>query len=172
MRFNGEVTGNAEQLAWTLSKDSRLEVEMDRGRFPLPRTLQWLLPAKNQHVTLECLEPIKGQLKLTAIPPQFTVEGPVRAQYGASQAPVQMEVVLRRVAGQGAEHLTGAGTYRLMGASETIPPDMLAAQHVQWNLQGTFALDDTHVRGTLETPSSIHLTELRTAAVEVPESAV
>ena len=119
VRFNGEVTGNAEQLAWTLSKDSRLEVELDRGLFPLPPTLQWLLPAKNRHVVLECLEPIKGQLRLTAIPPQFTVEGPIRAQYGAAQAPVQMEVVLRRVAGQGAEHLTAAGTYRLMGASDT-----------------------------------------------------
>ncbi len=119
MRFNGEVTGNAEQLAWTLSKDSRLEVELDRALFPLPHTLQWLLPAKNQHVVLECLEPIKGQLRLTAIPPQFTVEGPIRAQYGAAQAPVQMEVALRRVAGQGAEHLTAAGTYRLMGASDT-----------------------------------------------------
>src|SRR4029453_12363419 len=32
--------------------------------------------------------------------------------------------------------------------------------------------DDTHVRGTLEAPSSVHLTELRMAAVEVPESAV
>ena len=123
-------------------------------------------------MVLECLEPIKGQLKLTDIPPQFTVEGPIRAQYGAAQAPVQMEVVLRRVAGQGAEHLTAAGTYRLMGASDQIPPDVLTAQQVQWDLQGTFALDDTHVRGTLETPSSVHLTELRTAAVEVPESAV
>ena len=172
VHFNGEVTGNAEQLVWTLSQDSRLEVELDRALLPLPQTLQWLLPAKNQHVVLECLEPIKGQLRLTAIPLQFTVEGPIRAQYGTAQAPVQMEVALRRVAGQGAEHLTAAGTYRLMGASDTIPPDLLAAQHVQWNLHGTFALDDTHVRGTLETPSSVHLTELRTAVVEVPESTV
>jgi len=83
-----------------------------------------------------------------------------------------MEVVLHRVAGQGAAHLTAAGTYRLMGASDKIPPDVLAAQHVQWNLHGTFVLDDTHVRGTLETPSSVHLTELRMAAIEVPDSAV
>jgi len=172
VRFNGEMTGNAEQLAWTLSQDSRLEIELDRGLFPLPPLLQRLLPAKNRHVVLECLEPIKGQLKLTDIPPQFTVEGPIRARYGAVQAPVQMEVALRRVAGRGAEYLTAAGTYRLMGASDKIPPDVLAAQHVQWNLQGTFILDDMHVRGTLETPSSIHLTELRTATVEVPESAV
>jgi len=172
VRFNGEMTGNAEQLAWTLSQDSRLEIELDRGLFPLPPLLQRLLPAKNRHVVLECLEPIKGQLKLTDIPPQFTVEGPIRARYGAVQAPVQMEVALRRVAGRGAEYLTAAGTYRLMGASDKIPPDVLAAQHVQWNLQGTFTLDDMHVRGTLETPSSIHLTELRTATVEVPESAV
>src|SRR5438093_7464708 len=40
------------------------------------------------------------------------------------------------------------------------------------DLHGTFALDDTHVQGTLETSSSIHLTELRTAAVEVPTSTV
>jgi hypothetical protein len=172
VRFNGEVTGNAAQLAWTLSQDSRLEIELDRGLFPLPPLLQWLLTAKNPHVVLECLEPIKGQLKLTDIPPQFTVEGPIRAQYGAAQAPVQMEVVLRRVAGRGAEHLTAAGTYRLMGTSDKIPPDLLAAQHVQWNLQGTFTLDDMHVQGTLETPSSVHLTEVRTATVEVPESAV
>ncbi len=172
VRFNGEVTGNAEQLAWTLSKDSRLEVELDRALFPLPHTLQWLLPSKNRHVVVECLEPIKGQLRLADMPPQFTVEGPIRAQYGAAQAPVQMEVALRRVAGQGAEHLTAAGTYRLMGASDTIPPDLLAAQHVQWSLHGTFALDDMHVRGTLETPSSVHLTELHMATVEVPESAV
>ena len=155
-----------------LEQGSRLEVELDRGLFPLPHTLQWLLPSKNRHVVLECLEPIKGQLKLTDIPPQFTVEGPIRAQYGAAQAPMQMEVVLRRVAGQGAEHLTAAGTYRLMGASDQIPPDVFTAQQVQWDLQGTFALDDMHMRGTLETPSSVHLTELRTAAVEVPESAV
>ena len=83
-----------------------------------------------------------------------------------------MEVTVRRVAGQGAEHLTAAGTYWLRGASDTIPPDVLTAQQVQWDLQGTFALDDTHVWGTLETPSSVHLTELRTAAVEVPESVV
>jgi len=172
VRFNGEVTGNAQQLAWTLSNDSRLEVKLNRGLLPLPPTLQWLLPSKNRHVVLECLEPIKGQLKLTDIPPQFTVEGPIRAQYGAAQAPVRMEMVLRRVAGQGAKHLTAAGTYRLMGASDNIPPDVLAAQHVQWDLQGTFALDDTHVRGTLETPSSVHLTALHTAAVEVPESTV
>jgi Dicarboxylate transport len=172
VRFNGEVTGNAEQLAWTLSKDSRLEVELDRSLFLLPPTLQWLLPSKNRHVVLECLEPIKGQLRLTAIPPQFTVEGPIRAQYGAAQAPVQIEVALHRAAGQGAGHLTVAGTYRLMGASDKIPPDLLTTQQVQWDLQGTFALDDMHVRGTLETSSSVHLTELRTAAVEVPESAV
>jgi hypothetical protein len=172
VRFNGEVTGNAQQLVWTLSKDARLEVELDRGLWPLPHTLQWLLPATDRHVVLECLEPIKGQLKLTDIPPRFTVEGPIRVQYGAAQAPVRMEVVLRRAAGRGAEHLTAAGTYRLMGASDNIPPDVLTAQHVQWNLHGTFALDDTHVRGTLETPSSVHLTELRMAAVEVPESAV
>ena len=43
---------------------------------------------------------------------------------------------------------------------------------MQWHLHGTFALDDTQVRGTLETPSSVHLTELRMAAVEVPESTV
>jgi len=172
VRFNGEVTGNAEQLTWTLSKDSRLEVELDRALFPLPNTLQWLLPHKNQHVVLECLEPIKGQLKLADMPPQFKVDGPIRAQYGAAQTPVQMEVALLRVAGQGAEYLTAAGTYRLMGASDNIPPDLFAAQHVQWDLQGTFALDETHVRGTLETPSSIHLTELRTAAVEIPASTV
>ena len=59
-----------------------------------------------------------------------------------------------------------------MGVSDTIPPDLFAAQQVQWDLQGTFALDDTHVRGTLETPSSVYLTALRTAAVEVPESPV
>jgi hypothetical protein len=172
VRFNGEVTGNAEQLVWTLSQDSRLAVELDRGLLPLPHTLQWLLPAKNQHVVLDCLEPIKGQLRLTAIPLQFTVEGPIRAQYGTAEAPVQMEVALRRVAGRGAEHLTATGTYRLMGASDKIPPDLLTTQQVQWNLHGTFALDDAPRRGTLETPSSIHLTELRTAAVEVPESAV
>ena len=125
VRFNGEVTGNAEQLAWTLGQDSRLEVELDRALLPLPHTLQWLLPAKNQQVVLECLEPIKGQLRLADTPPQFTVEGPIRAQYGAAQAPVQMEVALRRVAGQGAEHLTAAGTYRLTGASDNIPPDVL-----------------------------------------------
>jgi hypothetical protein len=172
VRFNGEVTGNAEQLAWTLSQDSRLEVELDRALLPLPHTLQWLLPAKNSHVVLECLEPIKGQLRLADTPPQFTLEGPLRAQYGAAQAPVQIEVVLRRVAGQGAEHLTAAGMYQLTGASANIPPDVLTAQHMQWHLHGTFALDDTHVQGTLETPSSVHLTELRMAAVEVPESAV
>ena len=172
VRFNGEVTGNAEQLAWTLSKDSRLEVELDRALLPLPPMLQWLLPVKNLPVVLECLEPIKGQLRLAATPPQFTVEGPIRAQYGAAQAPVQMEVALHRAAGQGAEHLTAAGIYRLMGASDQVPPDVFATRQVQWDLQGTFALDDTHVRGTLETPSSVHLTELRTAAVEVPESAV
>jgi len=170
VHFNGEVTGNAEQLVWTLSKDSRLTVELDRRLFPLPHTLQWLLPAKNRHVVLECLEPIKGQLTLTTIPPQFTVEGPIRAQYGAAQAPVQAEAALHRVAGQGAAHLTAVGTYQLVGASDNIPPDVLAAQHVQWNLHGTFALDDTHVRGTLETPSSVRLTEWRTAAIEVPES--
>ena len=51
---------------------------------------------------------------------------------------------------------------------------MFAAQQVQWDLQGTFALElkYTHMRGTLETPLSVHLTELRTVAVEVPESAV
>src|SRR5262249_10021427 len=128
VRFNGEVTGNAEHLAWTLSQDSRLEVELGRGLFALPHTLQWLLPARNRHVVLECLEPITGQLSLTDLPPQFTVEGPIRAQYGAAQAPVRMEVLLRRVAGQGAEHLTAAGTYRLMGTADTIPPDWLAAQ--------------------------------------------
>ena len=36
VRFNGEVTGNAEQLFWTLSKDSRLEGELDRGLFLFP----------------------------------------------------------------------------------------------------------------------------------------
>jgi len=172
VRLNGEVTGNAEQLVWTLGQDSRLEVALDRALLPLPHTLQWLLPAKHQQVILECLEPIKGQLRLADTPSQFTMEGPVRAQYGAAQAPVQMEVTLRRVAGQGAEHLKAAGTYQLTGASENIPPDVLAAQRVQWNLHGTFALDDAHVRGTLETPSSIHLTELRMAAAEVPESLV
>jgi hypothetical protein len=59
-----------------------------------------------------------------------------------------------------------------MGASDTMPPDVLTAQRVQWNLHGTFALDDTHVRGTLETPSSVHLTGWRTAAVEIQESTV
>jgi hypothetical protein len=172
VHFDGEVTGNAEQLLWTLSKDSRLAGELDRDLFPLPHTLQWLLPSKNRHVVLECLEPIKGQLRLTAIPPEFTVEGPIRARYGAAQDPVQMEVVLRRVTGQGAAPLTVAGTYRLMGSSDTMPPDMLTAQHVQWNLHGTFALDDTHVQGRLETPSSVHLTEWRTAAIEIPESTV
>jgi hypothetical protein len=172
VRFDGEVTGNAEQLLWTLSQDSRLAGELDRDLLPLPHTLQWLLPSKNRHAVLECLEPIKGQLRLTAIPPQFTVEGPIRARYGAAQAPVQMEVILRRVAGQGAEHLTAAGTYRFMGASDTIPPDVLAAQHVQWNLHGMLALDDTHVQGTLETPSSVYLTEWRTTAVDLPDSTV
>ena len=81
-----------------------------------------------------------------------------------------MEVVFLRVARQGAEHLTGEGRIGSW-ALETIPPDMLA-QQVQWNLQGTFAFDDTHVRGTLEPPSSVHLTELRMAAIEVPESTV
>jgi hypothetical protein len=172
VRFNGEVTGNAEQLVWTLGQDSRLEVALDRALLPLPPTLQWLLPATNRQVVLECLEPVKGQLKLADTPPQFTIEGPVRAQYGADQAPVQMEVTVHRVAGQGAAHLTAAGTYRLTGISDNLPPDVLAAQRVQWNLHGTFALDDTHVRGTLETPSSIHLTGLRMAAAEVTESAV
>ena len=51
VRFNGEVTGNAEQLVWTLSQDSRLAVDLDRMarcRFPtrcngccLPRTSMW-----------------------------------------------------------------------------------------------------------------------------------
>jgi hypothetical protein len=172
VRFNGAVTGTAEQLAWTLSQDSRLEVELDRSPFPLPHSLQWLLPARNWHVVLECLEPIKGHLRLADMPPQFTVEGPVRARYGTAQAPLQMEATLSHAAGQGAEHLTAAGMYRLMGAAAKIPSDVLAARQVQWDLHGTFALDDTQVRGTLETPSSVHLTELRAAAVEVPESAV
>jgi hypothetical protein len=172
VRFNGEVTGNAEQLTWTLSQDSRLEVELDRALFPLPNTLQWLLPHKNRRVVLDCLEPIKGQLKLADMPPQFKVEGPIRVQYSPTQTPVQMEVALLRAAGQDAEHLTAAGTYRFMGASDEIPSDLFAAQQVQWDLHGTFALDDTHVRGTLETPSAVYLTELRTAAVEIPASTV
>ena len=172
VHFTGEVTGYAGQLVWTLSKDSRLEIELQRALFPLPHALQWLLPATNRHVVLQCLEPIKGQMQLTAMPPQFTVEGPLQVRYGAAQAPVQMEVALHRVTGQGTEHLAAAGTYRLAGTADTIPPDVLAAQRVQWNLQGKFALDDTHVQGTLETPSSVYLTQWRTAAVEVPESAV
>ncbi len=87
VRLNGEVTGNAEQLAWTLSQDSRLEVDLERALLPLPDTLQWLLPPNDQHVVLECLEPIKGQLRLVDMPPQFTMEGPIRAQYGTAQAP-------------------------------------------------------------------------------------
>ena len=172
VRFNAEVTGNAEQLAWTLSQDSRLEVELERTRFPLPHTLQWLLPTEDRHVVVECLEPIKGQLSLADMPPQFKVEGPIRIQYGAAQSPPQMEAILLRVAGQSAAHLTATGTYRLVGAADQVPPDLFAAQQVQWDLHGTFALEDTHVRGMLETPSSVYLTALRTAAVEVPASIV
>ena len=172
VQFNGEVTGNAQQLTWTLSQDSRLEVELERALLPLPDTLQWLLPPNDQHVVLECLEPTKGQLRLVHMSPQFTIEGLLRAQYGTAQAPPFLEVAVRHVAGQGAEHLTAAGMYRLTGVSDAIPPDLFAAQQVQWDLQGTFALDDRHVQGTLETPSSVYLTAFRAAAVEVPASLV
>jgi hypothetical protein len=172
VQFKAEVTGNAQQLTWTLSRDSRLEVELDHALFPLPATLRWLLPAEDRQVVLECLEPIKGQLRLVHVSPQFTMEGLLRAQYGTAQTLPFLEIALHHVAGQGTEHLTAAGTYRLAGASDTIPPDLFVAQQVQWDLHGTFALDDRHVQGTLETPSSVYLTALRTAAMEVPASIV
>ena len=95
VQFNGEVTGNAQQLTWTLSQDSRLEVDLERALLPLPDTLQWLLPPNDQHVVLECLEPTKGQLRLVHMSPQFTIEGLLRAQYGTAQAPPFQILFLR-----------------------------------------------------------------------------
>ena len=172
VRLQGEVTGNAAQLAWILRQDSRLGVELERATVPLPHTLGWLLPPKGQGVVIECPESIKGHLRWADTPLQFTLEGPIRAQYGTAQAPRQMEVAVLRATGQGTEHLTAEGTYRLRGTAAEVPPDVLAVQEVQWNLQGTFALDNMHVRGTLEAPSGVHLIDVRQGDAVVPTATV
>lgn len=172
VRLQGEVTGNAEQLAWTLHKDSRLAVDLKRATVPLPHTLRWLLPPKDQPVVIECPESIKGHLRWADTPLQFTLEGPIRAQYGAAQAPVQIEVNVLRAAGQDVEHLTAEGTYRLRGSAAQVPPDVLAVQEAQWNLHGTLALDHMRLRGTVAASSGVHLRDVRQADAVIPTATV
>ena len=135
VRFNGEVTGNAEQLAWTLSKDARLEVELERATFPLPNTLQWLLPQQDRRVVIECPESIKGYLRLADTPLQFKVEGPIRAQYGAAQ------VTLQTLHGDHSRWQT-AGVLSLSGVSPQLPTVPLPVTH--W--EAGFAVDDAALR--------------------------
>lgn len=171
VRLHGTVTGNAEQLAWTLEPDTRLHVDLDHTALPLPDTLHWLLPPSDRRVVVECPESVKGHVGLAARPLQFTLQGPVRATYGAAQAPLQMEIAVLRMEGRGTEHLTAAATYRLQGAA-TIPPDGLAAPAVEWHLHGTLALDNAQLRGMMEASSAVHLRDMRQAAVRVPVGTV
>ena len=86
VQLHGTVTGNAEQLAWTLAPDARLGVDLERAAFLRSNTLHWLLPPRDRRVVIACPESVKGQVRLAARPLQFTVEGPIQMTYGAPQA--------------------------------------------------------------------------------------
>lgn len=172
VQLYGTVTGNAAHLTWTLAPGTRLEVDLERPALPPPGTLPWLVPPRERRVVITCPESVQGQVRLTTRPLQFTVEGPIRMTYGTPQAPLQMEVAVLRAAGQGTAHFTAEATYRLWGATDRIPADVLAVHAAQWDLRGTLVLDHTQLRGTLAASSFMQLHDVRQAAVQVPTGTV
>lgn len=172
IQLQADVRGKAQQLTWTLHQNSRLAGELDPAIVALPEALHWLLPSLGRHVVLECLEPLQGTVRLSNIPLQFTIAGPVRAQYGIAPAPVQMEVVVHRVSGQGITPLMAEGAYRFMGTLEHVPPDILDVNKVQWDIHGTLALDKQQAGGTVEASSFVSLAGVHTAGLTVPAATV
>jgi hypothetical protein len=170
VQLDTEVTGNMHQLTWTLAKGSHLSMELARSALPLPSGLSWLPPGQEHHVVLECLEALRGHLKLTESPLQFQVEGPLRLRYGTLKTPLQLEAVVHHLTGQGTEPLTAAGTYHLQGAVHHVPPALLAVQQGQWDLRGTFTLDALQVQGSVEASSFVRLQGMHTAALSIPTS--
>ena len=172
LQLQADVRGQAQQLIWTLHQDSRLAVQLDAAVVALPEALHWLLPSLERQVVLECLEPLQGTVHLSNTARQFTVAGPVRARYGTAKAPVQLEVVVHRVSGQGITPQLAEGTYRLMGVLERMPPDFLDVDKVQWDVHGTLALDKQQARGTIEASSFVSLAGVHTADLTVPAATV
>jgi hypothetical protein len=164
LRLQGSVSGNASRLAWTVHQDSRLGVEL--APIPLPDTLQWLIPQQDRRLVVECPEPITGTVQFANPPLQFTVEGPVRAQYGTEQSAAQVEVVLQRLTR--AQPLTAEGTYRLQGKAARVALPGLVGQGLRWDLRGTLALAPQQAQGSVEPGSFLQASGLGT----VTEAAV
>ncbi|MGE3540796.1 MAG: YdbH domain-containing protein [Candidatus Tectimicrobiota bacterium] len=65
-----------------------------------------------------------------------------------------------------------ASTYRLGGQVQACAFAPVAAQHVGWQVQGTLAMDQQHIWGTLGQDTSVALSALQLGAVTLPAGGV
>lgn len=167
---SGRFTGNPTRFEWTVNPGVLLSATVNTQPQFVPEVVRALLPQGDQPLRIEPAQAVHGALYWTESPLRLTVEGPVKVMYGMSSGPLVAEFTADNATVVGGEFETAEGTFRIQGAMPRVVTGGLASREAVGALHGQVVLVQHEIKGQLQPPSALTVTQMQIAGVVVPSA--
>lgn len=168
--YQGTFTGNAKEMAWTLAPGVPLAATINGQASFFPETLRNIVPRGNQPVRIELSQPLHGVVYWSESPVRMVVVSPVRVRYGRAPESFIVEAEASHAEWKGGALSTVEGTYRVRGSFPRSVAEILFAQEVSVDIQGSVRIKRGKAQGTMFSSSSVNVGRIERETVFIPNA--
>ncbi|BCA56251.1 exported protein of unknown function [Nitrospira sp. KM1] len=167
LTMTGRFSGNSTRLLWAIDAGKLGAATVDVQYVPFLRQIQQYLPTGVHALRIECRQGMTGELSWVSSPAHFLIRGPITISHGSRPFDWSGQVVVADIAGIGKTIETSSGTFNLSGR---LPKALLEATHARaanMKVLGSFTIDRSRIRASIEKPTSITIDGIRHPRAEV-----
>jgi len=157
INVSGEVDVNSTEMRVNLSPPSFMKGLLNPHEFPLPEKLPFTHLNQTEPVHIQLNDVVRSRISFDQKDPQWSIEGPIRVQYGEERSPIGLDITFTNASGRLLDPLSTEAKVKfdIWGSWPKLEFEPLQAHDINWILKGQMGLEDQVINVTLAKGSSV-----------------
>ena len=159
----GELDANSTEMKLDLSPNSSVAAMLNPQEFPLKEQRQSLNLQEAEPIRIQLNDIVQSRISLDQEDPKWTIDGPIRFQYGKKDSPIGIDATITNASGQLLDPLsTRANTqFVVWGALPSLMFETLHVQDANWMVAGQMSLENQVIQVALAEGASMETSAIQ-----------
>lgn len=157
INVSGEVNVNSTEMRVDLSPPSFMKALLNPHEFPFHENLPFPHLNQRELVHIQLNDVVRSRISFDQKDPQWSIEGPIRVQYGEKRSPIGMDVTFTNASGRLLDPLSthANAKFAVWGSLPLLEHQLLQVKDLRWILKGQMGLENQAIQVTLAEGSSV-----------------
>jgi Dicarboxylate transport len=158
LNLSGELNAQSTELKLDIAPTSFLKAFLHPEEFPWPDPLPFSHLREREPIHFQFLDVLRSRIALEQGEPQWSLDGPLRIQYGEEQSPIAGEVILSKASGLLLDPISTEAnmTFSLWGSLPNLEHPTAQIDNIDWRLTGQIGLANQVINLTVAEGSSVN----------------